>query len=93
MSFAVVLSPEAEEDLGKLPPLVASYVLDELDRLAANPGGLRRPSHFPYLPGAQAFHCEPYEHEGVRYFPYVQFKYGQDEQSLYILFIAMPHRP
>ena len=74
MSYAVVLGPEAEEDLARLPPLVASFLLDELDRLAADPVALSRPSHVPYPPNAQAFRTR-FEHEGVRYFFHIQFKY------------------
>jgi hypothetical protein len=87
VSYAVAYSPEAEEDLGKLPPLVASFVLDEIDRLAADPVALSRPAHFPYRPVGQAFHCGPSEHEGVRYSFYVCFTYHREE-AIHIQFIA-----
>lgn len=92
MGFAVVLSPEAERRLDQLPPIVASFLLDELDRLAANPHGLSVKAHFPYPPIGQAFRTQ-FEHDDVRYFFYIAFRYGQDEQSLYVEFIAMNTRP
>ena len=52
MSYAVVWAPEAEADYDKLPPLIQSHLLDEIDLLAQDPVGLSIRSHFPYRPGA-----------------------------------------
>ena len=92
MSYSVAYSPEAESDLAKLPPLVASFLLDEIDRLATDPVGLSRPAHFPYPPIGQAFHCGPFEHEGVRYTFYVCFRYHREE-AIHVEFIATSSVP
>jgi hypothetical protein len=47
MSYAVVWGPESEDDYAKLPPLIQSHLLDEIDRLASDPVGLSVKSHFP----------------------------------------------
>ena len=93
MSYGVELGPEAEADVAKLPPLVASFVLDALERLATDPVNLGRPPHFPYRPTGRAFRCGPFEHEGVRYSFYVAFRYTQDEQRIHIDFIAVTTIP
>jgi hypothetical protein len=92
VSYSVAYSPEAEDDLAKLPPLVASFVLDEIDRLATDPVRLSRPAHFPYPPAGQAFHCGPYEHDGVHYWFYVSFRYAREE-SIHVEFIATSASP
>ena len=88
MSYGVEFAAEAEADLAALPPIAASLLLDEVERLATDPVGLSRKSHFPYLPGRQLFstRCTA---EGATYVFTVLFRYGQDEQTLYILQIAM----
>ncbi len=48
MSYDVRLTPDAERDYARLPPMLASYVLDQLDTLAADPVGLSRPPSFPH---------------------------------------------
>lgn len=88
MRYAVVYSDKASGKLDQLPPLVASHVMDEIDRLAADPVGLSGPAHFPYRPVGQAFHPEPYENEGIRYYFYVAFTY-QREEAIFIEFIAV----
>ena len=50
MSYGVVWAPEAEADYAKLPPLVQSRLLDDIDRLAQDPVGVSVRSHFPYRP-------------------------------------------
>ncbi len=79
MRFAVEWEDEAEQDLAALPPLLASHVLDEIDRLADDPVRLSRPSHFPYRP-AQAFQFSG-ELEGRTYYLTVLFHYREDEQG------------
>jgi hypothetical protein len=87
MSYGVEFAAEAEADLAALPPVAASLLLDEIERLATDPVGLSRKSHFPFLPGRQLFstRCAA---EGTTYVFTVLFRYGQDEQALYILQIA-----
>jgi hypothetical protein len=80
MSFAVGWEAEAEEDLQRLPPVLASAVLDELDRIAVSPTRLSKPSHFPYRP-AQAYEFSR-EFQGRTYYLTLLFHYGQDEQTI-----------
>jgi Txe/YoeB family toxin of Txe-Axe toxin-antitoxin module len=52
MSYAVSFSPEADEDFDRMAakdPLLASHVLDEIDRLAEDPRGLSLPPSLPHL--------------------------------------------
>jgi hypothetical protein len=80
MGFGVDWEAEAEEDLAHLPPVLASFVLDEVDHLAGNPVALSKPSHFPYRPAqAYPFSCE---FEGRTYYLTVLFHYRQDEQAI-----------
>lgn len=93
MRYAVVWEPEADGDLDTFPPLVQSHILNEIDRLAQDPVGLGRPSHFPYRPGGMLFHCEPFEFGGVIYFAMLAFVYGTDEETIILRYIAKNTRP
>jgi hypothetical protein len=55
MAYAVDWAVQAEEDLQRLDPLDASYVLDQVDRLAEDPGGLCSPPGFPHPEGLWKF--------------------------------------
>ena len=59
MSYNVVFAPEAESDYEKIgDPILQSHVLDELDKLAADPRRLGRPGAFPhYLHWKYQFWC------------------------------------
>lgn len=84
MSYSVEFAPPADEVLAQLPPLVASGVLDGIDRLARDPLGLGKPSHFPCRPGRQMYQFW-IEAEGTRWWITVFFRYGQDEERIVIL--------
>jgi mRNA-degrading endonuclease RelE of RelBE toxin-antitoxin system len=88
MSYAVVWGPEAEDDYAKLPPLVQSRLLDEIDRLVADPVRLSIPSHFPYRPDRQLFRVTVEDENDQTFYLYVLFKYLSDESSIYISEIA-----
>ena len=88
MSYALDITPEAGEDLARLPIAVANQVETELLRLARSPTRLSQPSTFPYPNNTQAFKVE-IEFEGTHYFFHVLFHYGQDEQTLHIDGIAV----
>lgn len=92
MSFAVFLEPEAVSDLTKMPAQVRLFVQGRLNELAQSPASLSRPAHFPYPPNAQSFRFDGV-FGALRWFFYVQFKYGADEQSLHVLFIAAQQLP
>ena len=88
MSYAVEWGPEAEADYAKLPPLIQSHLLDEIDRLAQDPVGLSVKSHFPYRPDRQMFRVAKEDEDGRTYYLYVLFKYTPDEQAIYLSEIA-----
>ena len=92
MSYNVAFEDEASEGLLRLPPLIASKVLDEIDRLAQVPAGLSRPSYFPYLPVGQIyqFWCETAED---RFWISIFFQYSPDETSIVVLAITGQNVP
>ena len=92
MSYAVVWGPEAEADYAKLPALIQSHLLDEIDRLAADPISLSVKSHFPYRPDRQMFRVSRENEDGRAYFLYVLFKYGTDENTILLTEIAVQIR-
>ena len=50
MSYEVIFTPDADEDYARIDdPLFKSHVLDQIDRLAADPHRLGRPGSFPHL--------------------------------------------
>jgi hypothetical protein len=88
MSYAVELTPTAERDLNALPPMLASHVLDHLDRLAADPVRLSRRGAFPH-PLHQKYQFTwppdaPLEAEVT-----ILFRYSQDETALEIVGIGV----
>jgi hypothetical protein len=80
MAYAVEWEAEAEQDLSRLPPLLASHVLDQVDLLVQDPVRLSRPSRFPYRP-AQAYSFA-HQYEGVTYYVTVLFSYRSDERTI-----------
>lgn len=86
MSYAVVWEPDAQQDLDRLPPLLASVILDEIDRLAQRPTELSLPPSFPHplFPKYQFWGFNG-KH---RYHVTVLFQYSQDERSIHILYIG-----
>ena len=89
MSYAVVWGPEAEEDYAKLPALVQSRLLDEIDRLAVDPATLSVKSHFPYRPDRQLFRVTVEHDDEKTYYLHVLFKFTPDEKSIYLSEIAV----
>lgn len=71
MAYAIEFSPESEEDLRRLSPVVASYVLDQIERLAQDPLRLSSPGSFPY-PLAQQYRFDDLL-EGHRHYFVVLF--------------------
>lgn len=86
MSFAVALEPEAHAALRALIPDVAELVVDEIDRLAASPTdvGISLPDSEPGMlfPSRREFAGRSYDIQ-------IRFQYGQDEETIHILNIAV----
>src|SRR5437016_4668756 len=87
MSYSVAFEDEASQGLMRLPPVIASKVLDEIDRLAQDPAALSRPTYFPFLPVGQIyqFWCEDTQH---RFWVSVFFQYSKDEKTIIILAVT-----
>ena len=65
-----------------------AQLLDEIDRLCGDPVGLSRPSRFPFRPVGQLFSCPPFEHDEATYWVTIAFRYGSDEKTIWIEYIA-----
>jgi hypothetical protein len=88
MSYGINLSPEAQEDLSRLPLAVRRFALNQLLNLSESPTALSRKSHFPYFEKCQLMTFD-FDHDGQRHFCNILFQYGQDELTLYIIAISV----
>lgn len=86
MGYSVEFEREALEDLAKLDPVLASRLLDEVERCAVASTTQSRRAGLPYLP-YQRFEIE-LTHDDVKHFFAVLFQYGQDEQTLHVRYIG-----
>lgn len=90
MTWRVVLSTPAQEDLRNLPPELLPIAIDELRRLGANPVTLSRRSVTPpYPPGYQMFEFLRVL-DGRRHTVVVLFRYRTNETELFVH--AVGHR-
>lgn len=87
MPYGMRLEREAVEDFERLPQACRRRVFRHLELLCESPTALSRPSHFPYRPGFQLYSFN-FVHENARWFMNVLFKYGVDEQSLFVAAIG-----
>src|SRR5262249_4316729 len=55
IAYSVAFAPAAEEDFERLPPMVASLVLDKVDGLCADPVRLGQAPYFPYAPDGMIY--------------------------------------
>ena len=84
MSYAIVLEPDARAALAALPAPVADRVRGELQTLAASPSAQpTRSSNIP-MPAGQLYQAT-FTAGGVTCMLDVVFRYGQDEQTLFIV--------
>jgi hypothetical protein len=91
MSYTISLTTDAESDLARFPPMLASHVLDQLDRLAADPVGLSRPPSFPH-PLYQKFEFFWPPNGPPEAYVTVLFQYSQDETALIVMMIGVVYR-
>ncbi|MGL4550200.1 MAG: type II toxin-antitoxin system RelE family toxin [Gemmataceae bacterium] len=88
MPYELMLTPTAERDLERLPEVLLDWVEEHLDRLAANPAAVSRPSVSPpYPPRRMMYQFNRPTPNGI-YLVTVLFRYHQDEQRLIILDIG-----
>ncbi len=86
MGYSVEFEREALADLAELDAMLASRLLDEIERCATQPTLQSRRPGLPYLP-YQRFEIK-LEHDEEKHFFAVLFQYGQDEQTLHIRYIG-----
>ena len=86
MSYRVVFGTRAEEDFEHIAdPILQSHVLDQLDRLAADPLALSRRGGFPHLFGQKYQFWSP-DHR--THFT-VLFVFGEGEDVIHVLDIGV----
>jgi hypothetical protein len=90
MTYGVSYEQEAEDDLdriaNKFGPLLASYVMDQIDECAKDPVNRSRRASFPHLPYPKFQFWGPNEEK--RFHFTVLFRYLQDERTLSIVAIG-----
>ncbi len=88
MKYRMSLSPDAAATLTKFAADLRPVIDDHLDRLAESPTRYSRASVFPFAPGCQVSTFEHRDTAGELHCFNVQFRYGQDEQTLQIVAIG-----
>jgi mRNA-degrading endonuclease RelE of RelBE toxin-antitoxin system len=87
VSYGIIVSREAVEDLRGLTPPAQDLVNDELEKLAADPLSRGTRSHFPYRVG-QMYQFAGRFDDRTHHFT-VLFKFTVDERNLYVYAIAV----
>jgi hypothetical protein len=90
MSYAVVLTPAAKHDLDQLPKAIQDSVLQKLVELGASPSLVRTGPARPPYPAGQLYRSD-FAAAGIDCFLDAVFKYGQDEQILYVMRIYLEY--
>jgi hypothetical protein len=88
MPYAVEWASPAEDDLAKLDPMEASFVLDQIDRLAASPQALCTAPGFPHPEHFWKFSFWCRE-EADRVFITVLFSWSKTDDSIRIEMIGV----
>ncbi len=86
MGYGIEFARTADEALGALPGMVAYTILQEIETLSADPVGLGKRSHFPFLPGRQMYQFGV--ETGGEWWITVFFRFSVDEKRIIILDIA-----
>lgn len=87
MSYSIVIVPAAAGQLAALPAELAEFTRLQLGRLSANPTALSKSTSILQPPG-QLFEVK-YERGGVVVWISIIFRFGQDEQNLFVEDIAV----
>ncbi|MDB5354284.1 MAG: hypothetical protein JWN24_737 [Phycisphaerales bacterium] len=82
MSYGVVMSTKASEDLARLPYALAEFVIQQIMHLSDDPVNRSRRATFP-LPRGQICTCTR-EFKDVEYHFTIRFDYGLDEKHIRI---------
>lgn len=88
MSYRIILSPKAEDQLAALESPLQNAVEAQLRRLAENPTGLSRRSVTPPWPPDCQLYEFGHELDRRRHHFAVLFRYGVDEETLFVLGIG-----
>jgi hypothetical protein len=87
MPFDIEWTPEADEDFSRIDdPILASFVLDQIDLLATDPVGLSVRPGFPHRPLPKYTFWGP--SDSNTHFT-VLFRYAPDEKSIIIMNIGI----
>ena len=86
MSYALVITPAAADQLRALPAELAEFIRLQLARLSENPTASSKPASI-LQPRGQLFELK-YDRGGVVVWISIIFRFGQDEQSLFVEHIA-----
>ena len=81
MSYAIAISPRAEEQLAAQPEPLRTFIAVSLQRLGRSPATFTRPSRSLTRGQVAEFR---YEQAGAVLWVSIRFLYGQDEQTLHI---------
>ena len=81
-----MITPAAASQLNALPGELAEFTRGQLARLSENPTALSKPASI-LQPRGQLFEVK-YDRGGVEVWISVIFRFGQDEQTLFIEHIA-----
>ena len=93
MPYLLHFLVRAEAQLAAMSPELVAAMKPHLQRLAATPVSLSMPGAPPAsLPDRQIF-AFPFELSGQTHTGRVHFRYGTDEQTLYILAISAIEHP
>jgi hypothetical protein len=86
VGYTIVVTPEAAAQLAALPTQLSDFVREQLARLMVEPTLLSKPTTM-LQPRGQLFELK-YNSGGVVVWVSVIFRFGQDEQTLYIEHVA-----
>jgi hypothetical protein len=89
MKYRIVLTPEGRARVRQLPPEIRQLLPDQFDRLATSPTTVSIPGAPPAsLPNRMIFPFPVSLPDGRTYTVRVHFRYGTDEQSLWVLSVT-----
>jgi hypothetical protein len=90
MAFGVEWAPRGDDDFQRLPPLLASKVLDAIDQLALDPVRLSRPGRRGH--GIYQRYSFEAKDKGDDVLVTIVFQYRQDEMAFEIMGIGLQYR-
>jgi hypothetical protein len=85
MEYRIIVTPEGLAKMGRLPPEILALIPDHFARLAASPTSVSIPGAPPAsLPDRMIYPFPVSFPDGRTFTVRVHFKYGTDEQTLWV---------